>query len=588
MFREVLKVPYSILFHEDNIPENYNDLSTETKRNFLTKRLSDYLLGIGKNDLILFCIRVLNFDQHNSIYHSPETFTKLWFSNDNIPYANIISERLKFISKDNNIELINFNHTSSLSLLEYILLNITDSVTTKNITDKEIDLLKAYTIETEILDLEEENINNFIFEKDDIYKRQLLALTFHYNDYINYDVNTVLISQTIKSDMFFDFLQQNEMFSKVLSLFLQKYNLEDAKEYRRVMLQLGSLVYKKEASNDSKIREEPIIIEAQGNNLKKSIQFLTKFSIDTEEYILKNDFISIRNTPLYKDESGKYLIIFGLFILEKIFKSLYWNILRLAQTDCSEIKNPKSEIGLHFSENYLTSKTLDIIFEPSDYYKLNSAAIRALSKKNNGEPDYYARKNNVVFLFESKDASINSDYKTEEKKKLNYQELEKEFIKKFYKNQVGDPKAVLQLINNCLKVLNKSNAFDKNYDETKVLIYPVLIVHDNSFNALGFNKLLDSWFREKLNEELAKLNIHPERIFQLTVIDIDCLIRFQEYFRKGIVTINDMLYKYYFFCINAPATKEGVMQSLSSFSKFLHEYITTNFSPIAPKGFEII
>jgi hypothetical protein len=589
MFTEVLKVPSSLLFYDDKIPDAYNNLTINTKKEFLLQRFKECLQGISKKELIIFCIRLLNFDQHESVYHLPDQFTSFLFSFGNEFYAKMMAERLKWIAEKNNAELIYFNHTSSLSMLEYILTNINQIYTIKNKIDAEIDLLKAYTIQTEILDLEEKNIDKYIPEDDDRFSKQLLVLTFFYNDYINYDIKTVLISQTFKADIFFSFLQQDERFSKVLSVFLKRYNLESVKDYRRSILKLARMVYDKETSSDSRIKEEPIFIKAQGNSIQKSIDFLEKFSLDTEQYILQNDFISIRNAPLYKDGSGKYFIVFGLFILEKIFKNLYWNIIRLAQKGFLEIKNPKSDIGLGFSENYLTSKTLDIIFEPKDYYNICSKDIRMkLNKKSDGEPDYYARKQNTVFLFESKDTSINSLFKTDEKKKLNYQKLEIEFKKKFYENQDGDAKAIRQLICNCLKVLKKQNEFDKDYDENKVLIYPVLVVHENSFNALGFNKLIDRWFRAKLNKELFEMSVHPERIFQLTVIDIDCLIRFQEYFRKSIVSVEDMLFKYYQFCTYTPPNRIGVMQSLSSFSKFLHEYITSNFTTIFPRGYETI
>lgn len=589
MFRNGLKVPYSQLFYDDKIPANYDKLNTEAKKIILLQRRKECLQGISKNDLIIFCVRLLNLDQHESIYNFPEQFANFLFSFGNEFYANMICERLKLIAEKNNIELVYFNHTSSLSLLEYVLCNVNQSNTIKNKIDTEIDLLKAYTIETEILDLEEQHIDEYIPEDDDRYEKQLLVLTFFYNDYINYDIETVLISQTYKADIFVSFLQEDERFGKVLSLFLKRYKLESIKDYRRSILNLARMVYRKEMSDNPQIKEKPITISAEGNNIQKSINFLEKFSIDTEKYILQNDFISIRNAPLYKDDSDRYFIVFGLFILEKIFKSLYWNIIRLAQKKFLEIKNPKSDIGLDFSENYLTTKILDVIFESKDYENFSGKDMRTLlNKKNNGEPDYYARKLNTVFLFESKDTSVNSEFKTDEKKKLNYQELETEFKKKFYENQDRKPKAVRQLIYNCLRVLKKQNEFDKDYDENKVLIYPVLLIHENSFNALGFNKLIGGWFRENLNKELLKIDVHPERIFQLTVIDIDCLIRFQEYFRKGILSIEEMLYKYYFFCNNAPANKLGVMQSLSSFSKFLHEYIITNFDPLFPRGYEII
>jgi len=588
MFTSGLTVSYSQFFYEET-PSGFDDFSTGKKKELLFEKLKEYMTGIGKKDLILKCIGLLNFDQKTSKYLTPEVFVNFWFNFGSVFYAKMICERLKWLSQKMESTVLPFNATTSLSLLEYILKNIKEEVTVKNKIDLEIDLFKAYTIQTELLNLEEANIDEHISNQDSKYIQQLFIRSFGYNDYINYDINTVYVSQIVKARLFLEYLETDEKFSKRLSLFLEKNIIENSKTYLDALFKLCKLVYNKETATDDTIRESPISLEPRGNEIDKVTSFLKTLSIDTEENSLQEDFKAIRNFPLYEESHNKFIVIFPLFLMEKAFKSFYWNIIKFNEKE-SGIKNPKSDIGLQFSENYITANVLNKVFESNEYKTMPGYEIRGPEKKSKGEPDYFAIKENKIFLFESKDASVDAGYKTGEKRKLNYDEIENELKKKFYETEDHKPKAIKQLVTNCIKILKKpDDCFYKDYDETKVLIYPILIVHDSSFTALGFNKILDGWFQEHLNFELSINNFstNPQRVFQLVVIDIDTLIRFQEYFKKGMIEMNDVLYKYHLFCIHVPSTKEGVMQSASSFSKFLHEYVTNTFSPLVPEGFEI-
>ena len=97
------------------------------------------------------------------------------------------------------------------------------------------------------------------------------------------------------------------------------------------------------------------------------------------------------------------------------------------------------------------------------------------------------------------------------KQSFNFKIVEAQFKKKFYYDEKDGKihsKAVLQLISNIEKALTLQNKFDMNYNNKNVRIYPLLILHDSSFNCPGLNYVINHWFKSELNklEGTALLN----------------------------------------------------------------------------------
>lgn len=204
--------------------------------------------------------------------------------------------------------------------------------------------------------------------------------------------------------------------------------------------------------------------------------------------------------------------------------------------------------------------------------------------KIDGAPDYYARKNKRIFLFESKDFLI--PIKAKDTFDLNI--YEEEFTKKLYykiKNNGREVnKAILQLIEMVRRCLLRSNKFDQQYNYRNVNIYPVLITHDAQYDSPGFNHILDYWFQDELLA-LEEEGLFIHKVQPIVVVNIDSLIYFQKTLESHL-PLATLIDKYIDHTrrLNAKAynsvesLKANRLNSLVSFSNFIEQYIHSRFT----------
>jgi hypothetical protein len=208
--------------------------------------------------------------------------------------------------------------------------------------------------------------------------------------------------------------------------------------------------------------------------------------------------------------------------MEKIFQSLYFTLNKINSSlpKSQKIKDFRSFYGDEFSEQALVYKVLDKCF-PKKFIKLTGEEMRTLGVV--GEPDYYIRRKNKIFLFEAKDTLLNAKVKHSSDFKI----LEGALIEKFYRNKKGKPKAVLQLIENIRTILEGNFSADSEIKIDKVLIFPILLVHYPQYNTVGLNRIVNMWFKEEL-EKLALEGFDVSRVKNLIIIDLDTFILHQE------------------------------------------------------------
>lgn len=137
-----------------------------------------------------------------------------------------------------------------------------------------------------------------------------------------------------------------------------------------------------------------------------------------------------------------------------------------------------------------------------------------------GNPDYYIRNGNKIYIFELKDVLLNSNVLTSQ----DYSIIEHKLREKFYRNSKGHNKGVTQLAHNCEDILSGSIKWDTAYKPCRVKIWPIIVVTDNIFSIPGFNQILNNWFQEYLDKEIGGIN--KDQIQPLTVISLDTLLYF--------------------------------------------------------------
>lgn len=250
-------------------------------------------------------------------------------------------------------------------------------------------------------------------------------------------------------------------------------------------------------------------------------QFLD--SMVSEDIAPDEDFSHIKNSPIYKIDENVYSIVHYFFVIDKFYKSSKFKLKELYEKDEALVAVYGSFFNFfnkEFSENFLMKNILDQVFDKKYFIKKP-----VTEKELPGEPDYYVRHNNDVFVFENKDVLIAKGIKAS----ADIEQINEVLKTKFLidgKKKVG----IGQLVTTIEEIGSKHFRFDDYVNSKNSLtIYPILLVHDRIFQTIGINYRLNQWFKEQCSERLGELN-NTFTIKSLTVVDVDTLILWLPYF----------------------------------------------------------
>ncbi|WP_354306140.1 hypothetical protein [Pedobacter sp. UYP1] len=222
-----------------------------------------------------------------------------------------------------------------------------------------------------------------------------------------------------------------------------------------------------------------------------------------------------------------------------------------------------------FSENTLLYTVLNKIFEVSTA-RLEGSKVEA-EDPHFGGSDYLSSAFGHLFIFESKDILI----RKEVKEQLIVPELRNELRLKFYKDGNSD-KAVLQLAKNIKKILEGKYERFGFVPGKYHMIYPIIVVHSDTFNTPALNHLLIKWFKEACTEAgLTKEQLYKLR--PVVLIDITTLTYFHEYLSKKATNLNNLIDRYLNYTKlkyddgGIPRLKS--MEQMIPFSAFVNHYL---------------
>lgn len=538
--------------------------------------VEQYLAGSSRAMILNAAVFFLSFKNHKSKFDDNREFLGMFFRAENNELANQIYDRIKKFEKT-GVRIGIINAYSSLKLFEYFF-SKPEEPETQTQAELEVNLFKAYlALNTEFT--EKQSIAFPSAQKsDEELKIPMMMFCMHYpiSDKTNYDINQIWATQMIKAIYLFQFLELHEKTQPLLTAFLAYFNCPTWQEYLKSILPLTlpAIKNEKEAHTD-------IIVE-QGENFEQGCTFIEKLIIQENDALDQNDFLSVRAKPFYKVKDGVYRIIFNLFVVEKIFKGIYFllkDILdKMSKEERKQIKilNLKSFYGDEFSEKILCYKVMESIYTDKC---IQFSGKELADMKINAEPDYYVRKGKNILLIESKDFLIAADkkmsfdfnvYEEEFGKVLDYEELPNGKIK---------PKAVVQLINNIRKILKNEFSADADYHYKDVFIYPVLLTHDHQYDTPGFNELIDFWFQDALLE-LAEERLFIHHVKPLSVVNIDSLIYNQVGLSKDC-PLHEIL-NLYQENKKADKRKRTNFKSQEEYDRYLEEYKQMRMSKLIP------
>jgi len=514
-------------------------------------KFEEYLVDVER--LVLLRAGTLLTSKANENW---QTTLKSWFSVSTLTDSSIAGSILlnfSILQKRNQDKFVGFvNKMSSLRFFEYcwtIQDDNSTSTSTLSAFQQELQIFKGYLWLNEQQNENEKKVSesiksNYPNDNESLnLLRLMLGKSFSSYYFDNYIFQNVLYAQVIKVCELFQFLESREDLKLYLTKFLENTKSKTWEDYLRKFLPL--IRHKNESKNALLVIEEASIRE-----------FIENLVLQVDDADTDKDFRIIRAKPIFKDlkEENTYHIVFELFLLEKMYGTMYFaldsihrQLFRAGQGAKlpNQDKNiPEKEFknfyGSEFVEKWLLYKMLENIFSNLDCkFKRGSD----LTFKNQGEPDFYAQQGENVYLFECKDTLGNAEIKHS----YDFLKIEEEIKTKLYWKQEKTkkaPKAILQLLTNAERILSRSEEFEFDKCEDKK-IYPIVVVDSQGINSLGVNSLLRYWFDEELtalkkeNPTLKWQNVRP-----IVLVDMDTFILYQTALANGQLSLHQILDNY--------------------------------------------
>lgn len=478
--------------------------------------IEEYLSGGSREVILTVATFLLGFKNHKSKFEDNKEFLRMFFQTENYEFAKDVYQKIDEIARK-GVRPVIVNTYSSLKLFEHYF-SKTEELETQTKLEFEVNLFKAYLVLNSDFTMKQYIAFTSVEESGKELKFPMMSFCMQYpvSDKTNYNIDLIWVTQMVKSIYLFQFLESHEQTMPLLAAFLAYFNCSTWEEYLKRLLPLteAAIRNEREAHTD-------IVVNA-GEGFEQSCAFIEKIMIQENDELEKNDFLTIRAKPFYKVKKGVYRIIFNLFVVEKVFKGIYFFLRDINKTlpASNRIKDVRGFYGDEFSEKVLCYKIIESIY-PDKCIRFTGKELA--DRKIDAAPDYYIRKGKNILLIESKDFLIAADkkmtfdfnvYEAEFGRVLDYEEMHDGKIK---------PKAIMQLINCIRRILKKEFTADTDYYYKDVFIYPVLLTHDHQYDTPGFNELIDFWFQDALLD-LKGEGLFIHRIKPLSVVNIDSLI----------------------------------------------------------------
>ena len=366
-----------------------------------------------------------------------------------------------------------------------------------------------------------------------------MAMGFPQNDMVNPDYAQTLNTQFYKGARLLEFMAATPKYKPIVDMLLADFRCTSIIQYfnyvgKTILLGVQSL------------KNGWTIINVPPHEEHDQVCFiLDKISIVDEPVPdLQDDYLDLRSRPLRKIADGKYMVIYDMFLIKKLYNGLIFYLSRMGERIPSIRKNFLSQVRQDFSEGELVYDTFRYIYQKSPSTVLIPGQEFRDKGFTNSEPDFYVRDLKDILLIESKDFYMKG------KIKLSYEFLDIEAALTVDKD--GNPdrlgKAALQLITNIERIITKTLTGDTEYDLSEITIYPVIVVHDAIYSSPGLNH----WFHFKMIDLLEELKSDPlyarfdfNQIKPLTLMEIDTLIFFEESFHQKKIHLAQLLSEYH-------------------------------------------
>lgn len=391
--------------------------------------------------------------------------------------------------------------------------------------------------------------------------KTMLANMLSYDSFTSKDPGFTMLTQVVKSTLFLQYMEEN--YPEHIAKLMEEYGCDDWREYQRELSGLA-LQFLNNGSKDM-----PAQISAEEGSLLQRI--LLRNSVSKLDHIDENtDHRYLRERPVYPVSNTLFVILSWLFLIERLYNGLIFDLNAINKKVARPIPEFFAEKGSRFSEERLFYKLLDEIFKKKSGVKKSGKEMREAGIT--GEPDYYVRSGNKVFLFESKDVMCPAKIRNSN----DPEKISAFLYDKFVQQDNGKPKAIKQLVNNMQLV--DSGTLDS--EAKNVRVYPILVVHDYIYDTIGVNYQLIKWFRTEV--ESRQWSGRIKRICPVIILPIDTLIMLEKALTRTSVKLDKLLEEYVRKYVEVEDCNTWI-----SFSQYLWRMYGDNhgFAPIIEKTY---
>lgn len=486
----------------------------------------------------------------NALIYSHETevnvqieILEIWLSRLSNEIRTKISTIINDTNSGTNSTFTFFTNQTSLIFIEKIIINFHAGESRKLTQEEEERIFKAYLLcAQEWIDRQKWEYNDKEKLTPENMIKLLLPIMLPFEDIKSFKDFRWQIYKGIKV---FSFIEDHEILGNYLEKFYSKFKISHWHEYFREIV--GAFINLFDAGSKSLLITKP---EDKVNAI------LDELAIDVNNFEIKNDFISLREKPVYKTGTGKYIIFNYSFFVDKIFQSLLFDFSIILKdngiiTNFPELKS--KFISELFMEQYLLYDIINyMIGKRKNITNINGADWE--EKIGEKGPDYYIRCGNKIFLIELKDAI----FKAEAKISNDYNLITDELEKKVKINEKGKRKGITQLAYWVNNISHNGLPFEK-FNPNDIVIYPILIITDESFNSFGINYILNQQYQVILDENGKTISK------DLLVIHIDKLIELQDLFHDRKIPPQHIMEWFYNFIKEG----KGQFDPFLSFSNYV-------------------
>ena len=285
-------------------------------------------------------------------------------------------------------------------------------------------------------------------------------------------------------------------------------------------------------------------------------------TVNHDGLVVNEDLNVIHSKPVYRLAEDKYAILFSKFFVDKMFQGMLFDMastlagIGTFDDEVSAYKALKQQVGERFSEHYLLYRTLETTLLRRVPIRVTGESLHKVLRS--GEPDYYARRNNRILVFEFKDVRIDDNTKTS----CDFEKIRQTLFNLFVENEEGRPKGVRQLAgvveNKLPEILSR---VDTTVSEGYLNIYPILVYTDGSFDIEGINYYLNEEFKKCLNCVDDRFQVKD-----LVMINLNLLMKLENSFINGKIEFDKVLNEYLAF----KDSKEQL--NTVPFNKYLFQY----------------